>query len=60
MSRKKPSLTWVENGGTLLIGTGRDRDKTLDILGEAGAEGQLKGTGGSLGRHGNGIHEKQS
>lgn len=33
--QKEAVLTWVENGGTLLIGTGRDRDKTLDILGEA-------------------------
>ena len=34
-AQKEAVLTWVENGGTLLVGTGRDRDKTLDILGEA-------------------------
>lgn len=41
-SQKEAVLTWVENGGTLLVGTGKDRNKTLDILGEASSKVTLK------------------
>ncbi len=41
-SQKEAVLTWVENGGTLLVGTGKDRDKTLDILSEASSKVTLK------------------
>ena len=41
-SQKEAVLTWVENGGTLLVGTGKDRNKTLDILGGAASKVTLK------------------
>ena len=41
-SQKEAVLDWVKNGGTLLVDTGRDRDLTLDILGEAQEKVTLK------------------